>query len=101
MGGPIASVQGYNWRGSEFSGAVKYEFLKNRAASVTLSVSDFLKTEVHRSHTETAFFVQDSERKRDQRFFRLNFMYRFGKMDVNLFRRKNTRQNTDGMEMGI
>lgn len=101
MSGPMPVVQGYNWRGYEIGAALRYDFLKNRAASVTLAVSDILKSEIHRSHVETAFFVQDSERRRDQRFFRLNFSYRFGKMDVNLFRRKNTRQSGDGMDMGI
>lgn len=98
-GSPSSSVQGYNWRGSQVDLAVRKDFLKNRAASITLSVSDVLKSEIHRSHVVTDYFIQDSERRRDQRFFRLNFNYRFGKMDTNLFRRKNNRVNTDGMDM--
>lgn len=100
-GMPTGSVQGYNQRGFELDMALRYDFLKNRAASVTLAVSDLLRTEIHKSYAKTDYFEQNSERRRDQRFFRLNFSYRFGKMDVNLFRRKNNRSNQEGMDMGM
>ncbi len=100
-GTPTSSVQGYSQRGFELDMALRYDFLKNRAASVTLAVSDLLRTEVHQTYIKTDFFEQRSERRRDQRFFRLNFSYRFGKMDVNLFRRKNNRSNQEGMDMGM
>jgi len=32
---------------------------------------------------------------------RLNFNYRFGKLDVSLFKRKNTRSGSDGMQEGM
>lgn len=98
-GAPTSSVQGYNQKGPNVDMALRYDFMKNRAASVTLAVSDVLKTEITNSYIRTDFYEQTSERRRDQRFFRLNFSYRFGKMDVNLFRRKNNRSSQEGMDM--
>jgi hypothetical protein len=55
-----------------------------------------------KTHSESDFFIQDSTRKREQLFFRLTFSYRFGKFDVSLFKRKNMKMNTDGMQdMGM
>jgi hypothetical protein len=43
-------------------------------------------------------FIQDNWRRRDPQLVRVNFSYRFGKFDVSLFRRKNTRQESEGMD---
>ena len=45
-------------------------------------------------------FYQDIVRKRDQQVFRLNFSWRFGKFDANLFKRKNTRAENEGVDAG-
>lgn len=72
--------------------------LWKRTASITFSMQDVLHTRRNGSYTESLSFVQDTWRRRDPQFFRLNFSYRFGKFDVSLFRRKNTRVETEGME---
>lgn len=99
-GGSSSSAQGYVGERYSIDIAVKKDFW-NRKASLSLNVSDVFKTEKNITHTESPLFVQDSWRIRDQRFFRVNFSYRFGKFDSSIFRRKNTRVNTDGMEMGM
>jgi|KBSMisStandDraft_5_1062788.scaffolds.fasta_scaffold00275_13 outer membrane receptor protein involved in Fe transport len=69
--------------------AIKKTFLKNDAASVTLSVSDIFRSRINTQHSESMYFVQDYSRIRDPQMVRLNFAYRFGKMDVSLFKRKS------------
>ncbi len=92
MGGNSStSVQGYNIANYSADMSLKYAFLKNKAASITLSVSDVFKTQMSGTHNESIYFIQDTWRIRDQRFFRLNFSYRFGKFDAALFKRKNNR----------
>jgi outer membrane receptor for ferrienterochelin and colicin len=99
-GGPSSSAQGYTGERYSIDIALKKD-IWNRKASFTFNVSDIFKTEKNITHTESPLFVQDSWRIRDQRFFRINFSYRFGKFDTSIFRRKNTRIATDGMEMGM
>lgn len=98
-GGSSSSVQGYNIENYGMDASIKYAFLKEKAASLTLSVSDVFKTRKSGSHSESEFFLQDTWRIRDQQFFRLNFSYRFGKFDAVLFKRKNT--HTEGVDMGM
>jgi hypothetical protein len=80
---------------------VRFDFLKDRAASLSLSVNDLFKTRKFDSHSEAPGFLQDVMRKRDQQIFRLNFNWRFGKYDASLFKRKNTRaENDQGIDAG-
>ncbi|MEY3507965.1 MAG: hypothetical protein RIR44_1197, partial [Bacteroidota bacterium] len=53
------------------------------------------------SYSESNFFSQTSERRRDPQVLRVNFNYRFGKFDAALFKRKNTKadQSGGGMDM--
>jgi hypothetical protein len=78
--------------------AVRYEFLKNRAASVSLNINDIFRTRKFDSHTESQFIVQDVVRRRDPQVVRLNFNWRFGKMDAAVFKRKNTRMEDSGVD---
>ncbi|MEJ7739399.1 MAG: TonB dependent receptor [Chitinophagaceae bacterium] len=73
--------------------AVKKSFLKNNAASATLSFSDIFRTRQTNQHSESAYFIQDYSRLRDPQMVRLTLAYRFGKIDANLFKRKT---QTDG-----
>ncbi len=75
----------------------KKEFLKNNAASLTLQVNDIFATRTYETHTETAFFIQDNYRRRDPQLVRLNFNWRFGKLDVALFKKKNMRTETENV----
>ena len=82
--------------------AFKKSFLKNDAASVSFSVNDIFKTRKSEQHSFSQYFIQDYSRQRDPQMFRLNFTYRFGKMDMSLFKRKNMKSDmsgaTDGMQ---
>ncbi|MEK7198930.1 MAG: hypothetical protein AAB212_03290, partial [Bacteroidota bacterium] len=64
--------------------------------SLTLSMNDVFRTQVFKSYSESTFFTQTSERRRDQQILRLNFNYRFGKFDATLFKRKNTKADQGG-----
>jgi outer membrane receptor protein involved in Fe transport len=91
FGGGMSAAQGYIRPNYGVDAAVRYEFLKEKRASVSLSVNDIFRTRKYDSHTESTFFIQDAQRWRDPQVFRLNFNWRFGKFDANLFKRKDTK----------
>jgi ferric enterobactin receptor len=102
MGAAQSSSQGYIKPSYGVDAAFKKSFLKNDAASVTLSVSDIFKTRRQEQYSYSNYFTQNYSRLRDPQMFRINFSYRFGKMDMSLFKRKNMKQDgggaTDGMQ---
>jgi len=59
-------------------------------------MNDFLRTQIYSTYSESSYFNQISERRRDPQILRFNVMYRFGKYDVSLFKRKNTRADQSG-----
>lgn len=75
--------------------ALKKTFLKNNAASLTLSVSDIFRTRWSDQFSESPYFSQEFDRLKDPQLVRLVFAYHFGKMDLSLFKRKD--MNTQGM----
>ncbi|WP_018628945.1 TonB-dependent receptor [Niabella aurantiaca] len=95
------NAQGYTMPNYGIDAALKYEFLKGKAASVTLSVNDLLRTRKSDVYTNSGFFNQHQVRTRDQQFFRLNFAYRFGKFDASLFKRKNMRGEQESIQGGM
>ena len=82
--------------------AVKKSFLKDNAASLTLSVNDIFRTRYNEQISRNSFFYQDYYRLNNPQMVRLNFVYRFGKMDISLFKRQNTKSTAtqDAMQMG-
>lgn len=101
-GGPQSTSQGYNLPRYGFDLAIRKDWTwKNgQSGSLTLSMNDVFRTQVFKSYSESTFFTQTSERRRDQQVLRLNFSYRFGKFDATLFKRKNTKADQGGgMEM--
>lgn len=99
FGGGMSASQGFIRPNYGVDAAVRFDFLKEKRASLTLSVSDILRTRKYSSYTESSFFIQDSWRRRDAQVFRLNLNWRFGKFDQNLFKRKNTKaENNVNME---
>jgi len=102
MGAAQSAAQGYIKSTYGFDVAFKKSFLKNDAASVSFSVNDIFKTRKSEQHSFSQYFIQDYSRQRDPQMFRLNFTYRFGKMDMSLFKRKNMKSDmsgaTDGMQ---
>jgi len=93
MGGPMAqsqsSSQGYvkSFWGMDL--AVKKSFLKNNAATVSLSVTDIFRTRINAQYSTSEYFTQTYSRLRDPQMVKLNFAYRFGKLDASLFKRKS------------
>jgi ferric enterobactin receptor len=104
MGGPPnmqsqSSSQGYIKAFYAVDIAVKRTFLKNDAASVSLSISDIFRTRWSDQYSYSTFFVQEYDRLRDPQMVRLNFSYRFGKMDISLFKRKSQGTGDSGSDM--
>jgi outer membrane receptor protein involved in Fe transport len=95
------SAQGYSKPTYGVDAALKYDFLKNKMASLTLSVSDIFRTRVSDVYTQSFSFTQEAIRTRDAQFFRLNFAYRFGKFDVSLFKRKNQKADQENLQNGM
>lgn len=97
-GGPTNTAQGYTLEYWFVDAAIRKD-LFNRKASLTLSIQDIFRSRQTGTHTESEYFIQDFWRIRNPQFVRLNFSYRFGKMDASLFKRKNMKMNTEGMDM--
>ncbi|HLF64174.1 MAG TPA: outer membrane beta-barrel protein [Saprospiraceae bacterium] len=99
-GGPPSqnTAQGYTKSYWFMDASLRKDFFQNKA-SLTLSVQDVFSTRKFGSYTETDFFTQETERFMNPQMVRLNFSYRFGKMDMSLFARKNNRMNMQGSDM--
>ena len=78
--------------------AVKKTFLKNNAASATLSFSDIFRTRVNEQFSQSRYFIQNYSRLRDPQMVRLTLTYRFGQMDMSLFKRKNLKADSEGTQ---
>lgn len=96
--GSTNSAQGYSIGRGYVDAAVRKDLFK-RKANLTVSINDIFGTRKSGSHSESEFFIQDSWRLRNPRVVRVNFSYRFGKPDFSLFKRKNNRMNSEGMDM--
>ena len=89
MRGGQSASQGYIAAFWGVDAAVSRSFLKNDAATLSVSISDIFRTRSSDQHSSSLYFIQDYNRLRDPQLVRVNFTYRFGKMDVSLFKRKN------------
>ena len=103
MGGPPmmqsqSSSQGYILPSWGMDLAVKKSFLKNNAASVSLSINDIFKTRVSNQYSSSEYFTQTYNRLRDPQMVRLNLSYRFGKIDASLFKRKSNKGEANATE---
>ncbi|MDA3614128.1 TonB-dependent receptor domain-containing protein [Polluticaenibacter yanchengensis] len=108
MGGGIqpAGSNGYVNPNYGLDLSVKRDIIKNKGgqgyqASVTLSVNDVFRTRIYDIVTSSDFFYQTLQRRRDPQVFRLQFNWRFGKVDATLFKRKNVKSGMDGMQDGM
>jgi len=99
-GGPRGqnTAQGYTKAYWFVDASVRKDLMKNQA-SLTLSLQDVFASRRMGSYTATDFFTQDNFRLMNPQMVRLNFAYRFGKMDASLFTRKNNRVNMQGSDM--
>jgi len=103
MGAPVSTANGYIKPIGGFDFAVKKEFFKNKAGSITFNMQDVFRTRVNESISTSKVVLLDYSRIRDPQFMRLTFAYRFGKMDMSLFKKKNMKQDQDnggGMDAG-
>ncbi len=98
-GGQSSGSNGYVNSNYGVDLAIKKEFLKNKAASVTLSMNDVLRTRLRDVYSESDFFNQRYITRRDAQIFRLQFSWRFGRQDINLFKRKNMRTEEGGNDL--
>lgn len=98
FGGSPVGAQGYTRPNYGVDFAIRKDFLKNNAASITLQVNDIFRTKLYSTHSESAYFMQDNERRRDPQVVRLNFNWRFGKIDVSLFKKKSLKGEMDSMQ---
>ena len=99
-GGNTPTAQGYIRPYYGVDIAIRKDFMKNNVASFTLQVNDIFRTRVNSTHSESEFFEQDVYRRRDPQVLRLNFSWRFGKVDVSLFKRKNIRSEMESIQNG-
>ena len=68
---------GYNTSQWIWNGSVAYQFLKNKAASVQISVYDILGQQKNIMRTQTASYIQDAIYNTLGRYGMLTFTYRF------------------------
>lgn len=99
-GGSDNTVQGYVRPTYGLDLSLKKEFLQNKNMSLTVSMQDVLRTRVNYTHTDTYLFTQDTFRRRDWQVLRVQFGWKFGKVDSSIFKRKNMKQGGEGMEGG-
>jgi len=100
--GQTSSAQGYVKPVYYVDAAVRYSFMKEDRASLSLNINDIFRSRVSDVHSEAPGFIQDAIRRRDAQVLRLNFSWRFGKFDASLFKRKSNKQGdpNGGLDMG-
>jgi outer membrane receptor protein involved in Fe transport len=102
MGGSPSTTQGYINANYGVDLGFRKDFkIKTNQASISLNINDIFRTRRYFVHSESSGFIQDEWRRRDPQIVRLNFNYRFGKFDVSLFKRKNMRSESEGMQNGM
>jgi hypothetical protein len=97
-GGSNNTVQGYIEPTYGLDLSIRKEFLANRSLVVSFSAQDVLRTRVNIVHSTSPYFDQITYKRRDWQMFRFNVSWKFGKMDSQLFKRKNMKSNEGGME---
>jgi outer membrane receptor protein involved in Fe transport len=70
------------------------EFLKDKKASFSFNINDIFNTQRWANVYDTEAFYQESYNRRNVRSFRVNFIYKFGKDNFNIFKREET-ERTD------
>ena len=97
-GGSNNTVQGYIEPTYGLDLSIRKEFLANRSLVLSFSAQDVLRTRVNIVHSTSPYFDQITYKRRDWQMFRFNVSWKFGKMDSQLFKRKNMKSNEGGME---
>jgi outer membrane receptor protein involved in Fe transport len=98
MWGQASAAQGYQKANYFVDAALRYEFGKTRQASLSLNMSDVFRSRRQQIFSSSTIFTQDVFRRRDPQLLRLNFNWRFGKFDPNLFKRKSNKLMGEAMD---
>lgn len=83
--------------------AIKKTFLKKQNAAITVSMNDIFRTRKNEQISESPFFYQDYTRLQSPQLVRVNFTYRFGKIDISTIKRQSKNANqglNDASQMG-
>jgi len=102
---PLGSAQGYLGARFNLDAALKKDWkAKNgNTLSLILAMNDVLRTNYNKSYSETSFIEQYQKRLNNPQVLRVTLSWRFGKLDTNLFKRKNNKDvdgGGDGDMMG-
>jgi len=98
FGQTLSTAQGYIDPFYVVDITIRKEFLKNNAASVSLQCNDIFRSRINATHAQSIYFNQDNERLRDPQLMRLSFNYKFGKVDMSIFKRKNLKGEMENMQ---
>ncbi|MDM1292732.1 TonB-dependent receptor [Sphingobacterium sp. N143] len=94
-----SSSQGYIKPFYAVDFAIKKSFLKNQAASVTLAVNDIFRSRGNTIVSSGEGFSQTYYRLSNPQLVKLNLSYRFGKMDMNMFKKNKNQNSMEGIQM--
>lgn len=97
-GQTASSAQGYSLPNYFVDAGYRIDLGKTRQTSLSVNWSDIFRTRRQQVFTSSPFFVQEFFRRRDPQLVRVNFNWRFGKIDASLFKRKNNKGGGEGME---
>jgi outer membrane receptor protein involved in Fe transport len=97
-GSSQSAAQGYIKSNYGVDAALQKSFLKQNAASVTFSINDIFRTRRFDQYSESDFYIVNSHRLSDVPMMRLTFAFRFGQMDMSLFKRKNLKGEAEGSQ---
>ncbi|MFT3747338.1 MAG: TonB-dependent receptor [Agriterribacter sp.] len=81
--------------------AIKKTFLKDNAAAATLSFNDIFRSRKTDQYSRGIGFEQYYYRLNNPQMVRLTVSYRFGKIDMSLFKRQNMKSQQEGMQNGM
>ncbi|HEY0899440.1 MAG TPA: outer membrane beta-barrel protein, partial [Sphingobacteriaceae bacterium] len=95
---PRVSPQGRTKEMFGMDAGLRYDFMKNKAAGLSLNVRDMFNTRRWAQYTETIDLIQESERRMQGRMVNLTLSYRFGKQDMPQRNRKKEPQQEQGGE---
>ena len=102
MGAAPSSVQGFIDANYGADLGLRKEFMiKKNTATISVNWNDIFRTRRYYAFSESLGFTQTDWRRRDPQIVRVNFSYRFGKFDIGLFKRKNMKGESEGMQNGM
>jgi hypothetical protein len=96
-----SSSQGYIRSFYGIDLALKKSFMKSKALTATIAVSDIFRSRITDQYSYSAYFTQNYTRLRNPQMIKLNIAYRFGKIDASLFKRKSQGAGNQGMMDGM